>query len=179
MHIPRSLEVKKATILRRWRDAILSPYPPSGAAFFARETDDFHNPVGATVRTASESLLDALFAADARQAAQEPLRALVELRAIQELSPSHALAFVPQLKTILSEELSADLPADGWEAITARIDALLLTAFDCYVSCREKVYELRTREARARVWTLLQQAERLSEPEAFRRAETDPREGRS
>ena len=173
------LEAHRAAILGRWRTAILAPYPSSGAAFFADERDSFHNPVGATVRTASEAILDVLISAGPCDAALEPLRGLVELRAVQELSASRALAFLPQLKRIVRDELGADVAPEELEGLTARLDDLLLEAFDLFVACRERIYELRTREARARVWTLLQQAELVTEERITTSARKGPHEGRS
>ena len=48
----------------------------------------------------------------------------------------------------------------------ARIDKLALQAFTVYVRCRERVYELRAREATARTYSLLKRAGALTEAQA-------------
>jgi hypothetical protein len=77
------------------------------------------------------------------------------------------------------DELGPGVARDELDELTARIDGLLLVAFDQFVACRERIYELRAREARARVWSLLQQAERATGNRTTTDVRKDPREGRS
>jgi len=73
----------------------------------------------------------------------------VRIRAVQEFSPSAAVGFVYALRGILREELaSAGLDAAGHAAVESGVDRLALAAFDAYMKCREKIFEIRVREIR-------------------------------
>ncbi len=56
------------------------------------------------------------------------------------------MSFILLLKNIVGELApAADLPA-----AEARIDQLILQAFDVYMRCRERIYEIQAGEARRR-----------------------------
>ena len=77
---------------------------------------------------------------------------VIRIRAVQEFSPSQALAFVFSLKEVIREVLGKEIRENHLQdqllLIEKRIDALALRAFDVYVSCREEVYELRINEVK-------------------------------
>jgi len=49
--------------------------------------------------------------------------------------------------------------------IELRIDSLALLAFDLFMACREKIYELKANEARNMTYRLLQKAKLVCEVE--------------
>jgi len=96
------------------------------------------------------------------------LEEIIRIRAIQDFSPSKAMSFIFLLKKVLREELYQELKESraAWEdllALEARVDEMALRGFDLYVNCRERVYELRAREAKTHVSRLLQKAGLLCE----------------
>ena len=80
---------------------------------------------------------------------------VVRIRAVQDLPASEAVGFVFLLKQAIRDVPGAPDGADLSE-MHERIDRLALEAFDLFVQCREKIYDLRVREIRDRTSTLLE-----------------------
>jgi RsbRD-like negative regulator of sigma factor len=140
----------KQWITEQWLGRVLRTYPCQTAQFLGQEPDPFRNPVGHTLRQALGILLDdVLLAADSSSVAAA-LDSIVQIRAVQDLTPSRALEFLFQLKNILHSQA----PASELALVYARIDELCLQAFDLYMKYREKTYEVRTNEARRKVYVL-------------------------
>ena len=71
------------------------------------------------------------------------LDAVLRIRAVQDVSPSQAVGFVIQLRSVLREAPATfDLPL-----LESRIDQLSLAAFDKYMQCREQAFAARLHEA--------------------------------
>jgi RsbT co-antagonist protein rsbRD N-terminal domain len=156
------LAQRQDLVLRRWIDAIASDGGSEDAAFLRGARDRFANPAGHTLVEALRALL-ACVVDEASAPLAEPVIDLVRLRAIQPRPPSRALAFFLHLKRAVREELGVALTdgghADELHAIEARIDDLVLAAFDAFVASREKIYEVRANEVRRRVAKVLERAE--------------------
>jgi hypothetical protein len=88
---------------------------------------------------------------------------IVRLRAVQDLLPSQALAFLFSLKGIIREELRAEIAgqdlSDALLSLESRIDSLALSAFDIFMQCREKIYEIRANELKRANFRHLQRAD--------------------
>ena len=72
------------------------------------------------------------------------------------------------MKKVLREELDQEIkesPAACEELLTleSRLDEMALRGFDLYMKCREKIYEIRAKEAKNQVSRLLQRAGLLCE----------------
>lgn len=145
-----ALRQRLDTIHERWVDAALAVYPERTVALFRRQRDRFANPVTYALRTGTRAVLEGL----CREGNAEPLAAglqdTIRIRAVQELSPAAALAFVPELKTVLREELAEGSTAAGTApelaALERRIDQLALDAFAFYGECRTQLLVLRERQ---------------------------------
>ncbi len=160
------LRQRRTAIVSRWSDQVLSSYHASGAAFFRDEADPFHNPVGATIKKAVDDLFGQLAGISDDRAATGALDAILRIRSVQELTASQATGFVFALKDLVRTELPAPLSPDlaaELMAFHARVDALALRAFDTFMACREQVWEIRARQASARVHTLLKKAGMLAD----------------
>jgi hypothetical protein len=154
------LQPHRSEALDRWRGYVLGSYPEEAARFFRKEKDQFKNPVGQSIHRATEAILDgALLERDA-EGVPEALEALVRIRAVQDFSPSEAVAFVFLLKRAVREVLegaSAERPpASLLSELESRVDALALTAFEIYTRCREELFEIRLRASQRRVAVLLE-----------------------
>lgn len=145
----------------KWLDAAIDTYPQESARFFKDTRDPFANPVGATIKRGLDSLYDILTAPEFdREAARQALEPVVRVRAVQEFSPAEALGFLFEIKTILARGVEKrgvreKDSAGDMAAIDSRIDEMLLMAFDLYMACKKKVYELRANQARDNVRQLL------------------------
>ncbi|MDD5205149.1 MAG: hypothetical protein PHS17_06990, partial [Desulfobacterales bacterium] len=81
--------------------------------------------------------------------------------------PSEAVGFLFSLKAIIRSELESEIRKnDLSEELTRledRVDDLVLLAFDIYMKCKEKVFEIRVNEAKNHVSRLLRKAELICE----------------
>ncbi len=162
MKLKSCLKEKRATILERWYQAIIDTYPSESAKHFNNQ-DPFANPVGFTISDTIGFLYDSLLREeDTEEEIAQALDSMVRIRAVQDFSPSQAVAFVFQLKKVIRAELSgvidSEKVSEEWGRFEERIDRLALVSFDVYMKCREKIYELRTHEFKSRAWRLLERA---------------------
>jgi hypothetical protein len=147
MGLNEALAAKRGVVLERWFQAVLATYPEETARFLAGGADPFANPVGHTVRVGLEKLYDRFVADVPADELSAAIDGIVRIRAVQEFSPSAAVGFVYALRKILREELAdAGLAPAGREALENGVDRLALVAFDVYMQCREKIFEIRVRE---------------------------------
>jgi hypothetical protein len=88
---------------------------------------------------------------------------------VQDFTASQATAFVFKLKEILRKSLADELQdvacLKELVAFESRIDQLSLLAFDVYMSCREKIYEIAANETRNRTFRAFKRAGLIVEPD--------------
>ena len=147
MVLNEALAAKREAVLERWFQAVLATYPEDTARFLASGADPFANPVGHTVREGLGRLYGRLVADAPASELSSAIDGIVRIRAVQEFTPSAAVGFVYALRGILREELvDVALEPSGQAALDNGIDRLALMAFDVYMQCREKIFEIRVRE---------------------------------
>ena len=153
---------KRSSIIKKWRDLVISTYPIDTQRFFKREKDRFSNPVGQTIAEDLEILYDQLTKDNDIDKISRSLDNIVRIRAVQDFKPSAAVGFVLDLKRLIRKEIGVDAGEDEikdiMEALEERIETAALLAFDIYVGCRHKLYELRVSEATNQVSRLLERA---------------------
>ncbi len=160
------LREKREALEERWAELVFATYPQQSVQFLRQEKDRFRNPLGSTIRSDIAALVDAVLADADAAALTAPLDAIVRVRAVQDFPPVEALRFLFQLKQAVAEIAGDDaspVPVSELLALYARLDELALQAFGIYVGCREKVFEIRAREATARTYSLLKQAGLLTD----------------
>ena len=168
MKLEDLLKQKASHIRKRWVELIIQTYPADSQRFFREQKDRFANPVGTTLSREVESLYHELLQGMDPEKVDSSLDEIVRIRAVQDFSPAGAMSFVFLLKEILREELDQEIkqsPAACEELLTleSRLDDMALRGFDLYVRCREKIYEIRAKEAKNQVSRLLQRAGLLCE----------------
>jgi hypothetical protein len=154
---------KKTVILKKWFDAVADTYPDDTSNFLKKKKAQFANPVGYNLAEGLEGLFDALIQGVILDKVSIFLDSIVRIRAIQEFTPSEAVAFVFQLKKIVRQELGSEVlqqqrMIEELAAFDAAIDDFALFSFDIFMKCREKIYEIKANEARSMTFRLLQQA---------------------
>lgn len=184
------LTERKPAILKRWHELAAATYPRDTAAFLLSKKDPFGNPVGQRLAIGVDAMFDNLVCGQAPEEARSFLEDIIKVRAVQDFTPARAVGFVLLLKTAVREELRRAGP-EGWkdeagrglaaeEVLTfeSRIDDLVLLAFDLFMGCREKLFELRANEIRNRTHRLLVKADLISEIPSFKPdlAQPDPPE---
>jgi hypothetical protein len=164
------LAEKKPSILKRWFDHILDTYPAETASFLREKKNRFTNPVAHSVSEGIEGIFEDLFQGVDRDRVSVFLDNIVRVRAIQEFTPSQAVSFVFALKKIIREELASEIRESGISdevlLLENEIDSLGLLAFDIYMGCREKLYDIKANEMKNMTYRLLQQANLLCEQPA-------------
>lgn len=167
MKLTKLLAQKKAPIVRRWLDLIFETYHADAQRFLRKQKDRFANPVGTTISKEIENLYDELIEGLVPDRVSPLLDRIIRIRAVQDFSPSQALTFVFHLKKAIKEEIQEEILEDHLSEdlsnMESRIDNLALLAFDIYMNCREKLYDIRANEAKNQVSRLLQQAGVISE----------------
>jgi hypothetical protein len=158
------LSKSKTAILNTWFERIIGTYPEDSQRFFLSEKNDFANPVGSSISHGMNALFDAL-CSDAELNSEEIypfLDRIIRVRAVQDFSPAQAIAFVFMLKKIILETLGKELerPEILRQLLTfdSRIDTVALLAFNNFMQCREKIYELRAKEIRDRTSRIVERA---------------------
>ena len=162
MKLEKHLTQKKDLIVGRWLDLIFETYPADSQRFLRKQKDRFANPVGTTITKEIENLYDELIKGLEPERISALLDRIIRIRAVQDFSPSQALTFVFHLKKAIREglqkEVLEDRLSEDLSAMESRIDDLALLAFDVYMNCREKLYEIKANEAKNQVSRLLKKA---------------------
>ena len=159
MQLSTHLSQKKAAILGRWLAMIYDSYPPETAIFLRKEKNRFDNPAGYRISEGLEGLYGALMQEMERDQILTCLDEIIRIRALQNFTPSQALAFIFLLKIVIREELAEEIQKENLAAeildLESRIDGLALLGFDVYTKRREKIYEIKADEAKRRVSGLM------------------------
>ena len=166
-----ALAAKRRAIVDEWLARTLEAYPEHASSFLARGEDPFGNPVGHAFKEAFPVLVDELLGGMNLARIAPLLDQVVKIRAVQDFTPSQAVAFVFLLKRVVREALDRPphppLSPSGGEdkgegaeraqalaTLDERIDAMALLAFDLFVSCRERMYAIKVNDARRRAFLL-------------------------
>ncbi len=149
--LAEALRFYKDKAVEQWIDYTLSTYASS--TFFRKEGDKFANPVGGTIRDALKTLFELIQKGRDSKEFVAPLDAIMRIRAVQEFSPSQAVSPIHAIKHILRDLLAADKERQQFVSelydIEFAIDVAVLAAFDIYMECREKLYEVRIAEIKS------------------------------
>lgn len=156
------IQNNKSQIIKGWFDATIQTYAPDTAQFFKGQKDQFGNPVGSITSQGIAFLLDQLLDTWDAEAVKAYLDPIIRIRAIQDFSPSQATGFILLLKKVLRDNLANELQNDANAlqllAFESKIDQLCLLAFDLYMDCKEKIYELSANETRNRTFRAFERA---------------------
>ena len=171
MTLRETLEGKKEQIVAKWLDVALSLYARDASAAFARQKDRFANPVGHSLRQGTSAIFEALLDGSDAEKIRQHLVEIVRIRAVQQFAASAALDFIFRLKDIIREEVPEVLAGETsteYAKFERSVDEVALMAFDVYVECREKVFEIRSNELRRSVsWIVDKLNNRENGPESI------------
>ncbi len=164
MKLDKHLSQKESVILKRWLNSILDMYPTDTKRFLKKNRDPFSNPVGHTLSKETENLYRELIEDRAMNTdrVSSILDRMIRILSIQDFSPSRSILFLFTLKGVIEEELRDIIQKEGlFEDLLkyeAKIDQAVLIAFDIYVKCREKIYEIMANQAKNQVSGLLRKS---------------------
>jgi hypothetical protein len=162
MDVCHIVKDRREHIAAEWTNALLRTYPEEGAKFFGSVMNQFTNPAGYVFRSNIKNLLDKLLDGVQEDQLSQDLDAVLRIRAVQGLTPSTALCFIPALKEILFREVCQVVAQDQADALLhdwyIRIDRLLLMGFDIYMGCREVLWQQKANQLYDRTHKLLEKA---------------------
>lgn len=153
-----ALAARKNAIIQAWLARTLQTYPEHTSRFLLQEKDPFRNPVGHTLKEAFPALFDQLVGGMDTATITPVLDGIVRIRAVQDFTASQAVAFLFLLKKVVREVLQGESQrrpdGGGLAAMEGRIDEMALLAFDLFMKCRERIYEIKANEAKRQIYLL-------------------------
>ena len=162
MNLNDLLTKKKSEVLNTWLDKLMESYSADARRFFRKQKDPFANPVGTTLKRELENLYDFLLKEWDTNQISSIMDRIIRVRAIQDFTPSQALSFVFDLKTIIREKLKKEIISydlqDEVLKIEIVIDRMALLGFDVYSNCRQRLYEVRVNEVKKQISGFLRKA---------------------
>jgi hypothetical protein len=146
------LSNRKPAILDRWYQWVHQTYPAEAATFMAAGKDRFQNPVGFTLTHDLRKFFEALLEGKERSTTAALLDYFIQIRAVQDLTPSQAVSFIFLLKRAIRENLAEEIE-EGRICrelldFESRLDEAALQAFESYMKNREKIFEIKARQIR-------------------------------
>jgi hypothetical protein len=162
MRLNTLLAQKKSAIVKKWFAATVETYPADTAKFLKSQKDPFANPVGRTIYQGLASLFDELLKETNHETMQSFLDPIIRIRAVQNFSPSQATSFIFFLKKAIRENIKEEDSRGRLLSellfFESKIDELGLLAFNLYMNCREKIYELKANEMKNRTFRAFERA---------------------
>ncbi|GAQ94296.1 RsbT co-antagonist protein rsbRD N-terminal domain-containing protein [Thermodesulfovibrio aggregans] len=165
MTINDLLSKKKENVIEKSFNLTISTYPEDSQAFFKEKKKQFTNPVGYTIYQGIEKIVDKLINDESLDSFIPPLEEIIQIRAVQDFTPSQAVGFIFLLKKAIYEELRKEAEPEKLLDFLAQIDSLALVAFDIFMKYREKIYDLKAKELIDRTWWILKKWNIVSEIE--------------
>lgn len=143
----------------KWFHLILETYPPETSKFMSSQKNEFANPVGSTFLKAVGPVVDEIFEGGDPEKVKSSIEEIMKIRAVQDFEPSGAVAVFFLLKKAIREHLQKDIMNGtvGLQDILlleSRVDLFVLAAFDTYMKCRERVWEIKLNDFMKRPFVL-------------------------
>lgn len=158
MELAALLEQNRETILGKWFELITRTYPHVTSEFLAKQKDQFRNPVGHAISQSIGPIYDEIVSTMDSGRLTHALDGIIRIRSVQDFTPTGAVAFIFQLKTVIRQVMDAEIRRAGkWNDLAefeSRIDRVALLAFEKYTECREKLHEVRNKEIESRTMKL-------------------------
>lgn len=167
MRLNNLLAQRKTAIIKNWFALAVETYPPDTASFLKKQKDPFSNPVGRTISKGLEGLFNELLKEMDYEIITSFLDPIIRIRAIQNFSPSQAVSFIFLLKKAIRENTKKEVPEEQLFnellLFESKIDQLVMIAFNLYMQCREKIYDLKANEMRNTTYKAFKRAGLVSE----------------
>jgi len=160
MELATLLERKRKAILGQWLQLVIETYPRATSNLLAKQEDQFRNPVGHAIAESLGRVFDQIQSGMDAGELMDGLDGIIQIRSVQDFTPSEAVSFVFDLKAVIRDVIDAE--GGGGDALSelasldSRIDRVSLLAFEKYMACREKLHEIRHNEIKKRMAELSQ-----------------------
>jgi len=173
MDLETLLERKRETILGEWYNLIIKTYSPVTSEFLTKQRDQFRNPLGHAISESIGRIYDEIRSAMDTDRLLNALDGIIRVRSVQDFAPSEAVSFIFDLKPVIRQVMEAESKGQGTLSesvdIDSRIDRVALLAFEKYMTCREKLHEIRNNEIKRRTAKLLRGADAETDESAEER----------
>ncbi|EGO65207.1 RsbRD N-terminal domain-containing protein [Acetonema longum] len=140
------LKKNRDALLKDWLICCFEVYPTGTAGFMRGSAGSFANPVGSRTCQSIATLYDGLVENVDTEKLRDSLDLILRIRAVQDVKPSQAIAFIPGLRHILQSNLitakNAGVIQQDWPAAELWLERLILLAFDVYQACRENLHQI-------------------------------------
>ncbi len=163
MSINSLLSKKRENIITKAFDLIISTYPEQSQIFLKRKTQQFTNPIGYNTNLSVEQIIDNIIADANIESFLSPLENIIQIRAVQDFTPSQAVGFIFLIKKAIYSALHKEADSNELMELMSRIDSLALIAFDIFMKYREKIYDIKAKELMDRTWWILKKWNIVSE----------------
>lgn len=163
----------KKEIIREWIRYTMEAYPAESLAVLNRNKDQFANPLPHVISKNIELLFEELLKEVKTERIKPILTEIVRIKAVQDFTPSQSLGFIFDLKKILKKICEGysggeEKALKGLESFDRKIDMLARTAFDIYVDCREKLFEIKVNEIRNQTHMLIRRVSEMDKQKEAR-----------
>ncbi|MDI6687077.1 MAG: RsbRD N-terminal domain-containing protein [Desulfobacterales bacterium] len=173
MRLNDLLEQKKAAIVKQWFNMVVNTYSLDTSQFLKNQKDPFANPVGNTISQGLEPLFNELTKQMDQNTIISFLEPILKIRAVQVMfSPSQAVSFIFSLKETIRKNLEKEIcdnkVLNELMLFESKIDEMALMAFDIFMKCREKIYEIKATDERNRTFRAFERAGLVAESQEDR-----------
>lgn len=148
--LKKLLAAKKVSLITKWFHNLCQEYPDKTVKLLKSNKSQFANPVGYNIQQGLNCIFDQLLEDMDAEKLRLNLDMILRIKAVQDFSPSQAMAFIFMLKHLIREELHSQLGNEVMykelDVIDQRIDNIALVAFEIYLQCKETIYQLRIDE---------------------------------
>jgi len=138
---------KKGPVVEKWIKAIQKSYPPETAQFLKSQKNRFANPIGSSIQESVWPLYDQIIGEPDPEITKKYLDILIRVRAVQDFTPAAAVHIIFELKKIIRTELLKEVKKnhvlDSYLEFESKMDRFALLAFDVFMECREKVWQIK------------------------------------
>ncbi len=172
MELAKRLSKEKQEITRRWIDKLMESYPIESVNVLMKNRNQFANPLPHAISESLRLLFDEILKGIDSETVRPILDEVVRIRAVQDFDPSSALSFVFELKDIIRDHLKNDLKdekiSSELRVVEGEIDQVALLSFDIYVSCRQKLFEIKANEIRNQTHMLIRKVNEMDKQKEAR-----------
>ena len=167
MEFENIVKSKKNAILKKWFDIVAGTYPIDTSGFLKSRKDRFANPVGGAITDCLDSMFEELMSGMDREALISNIEPMIKIRAVQDFSPSQAVSFIFSLKKLVREAMGKKLDdsriMDDLVLFESRVDDLVMLAFDIFMGCKERLYDIKANEEKSKVYKAFKRAGLITE----------------
>ena len=160
MELSGFIEENLAVLSERWLEEITSTYHKDAVGFIKDKDDAIHNPLGHAIKEMVDTVLSCLIKGCDEQTLDSAMYRVIQMRAVQDFTPSDAVSFIVQLRTLIAG-LAREKQA-GHEVVLEMDEisfGLMSRAFNMYSKCRETIGDIKVEELKRNLYMMLRKSD--------------------